>query len=134
MEKNLDVTFSNKDWTVSVGIPCSYTINKAPLTIIPNSIKQNYGEEIPEFSCTYIGFKNKETSEVLIKKPNVYNLKTEQEVKEAANKLPFNEEGYVVVDSSYHRVKIKSPKYIHAHAIKNNGVITTKRILSMIIN
>ncbi len=73
---NLDVTFSNKDWTVSVSIPCSYTINKAPLTIIPNSIKQNYGEEIPEFSCTYIGFKNKETSEVLIKKPNVYTIAT----------------------------------------------------------
>lgn len=73
---NLDVTFSNKDWTVSVSIPCSYTINKAPLTIIPNSIKQNYGEEIPEFSCTYIGFKNKETSEVLTKKPNVYTIAT----------------------------------------------------------
>lgn len=73
---NLDVTFSNKDWTVSVSIPCSYTINKAPLTIIPNSIKQNYGEEIPGFSCTYIGFKNKETSEVLTKKPNVYTIAT----------------------------------------------------------
>lgn len=73
---NLDVTFSNKDWTVSVGIPCSYTINKAPLTIIPNSIKRNYGEEISELSCTYIGFKNKETSEVLIKKPNVYTIAT----------------------------------------------------------
>lgn len=56
---DLDVLFSNNDWNVSVAIPCSYTITKAPLTIIPNSIKRNYGEENPELSCTYVGFKNK---------------------------------------------------------------------------
>lgn len=73
---NLDVIFSNHDWNVSVAIPCSYTITKAPLTIIPNSIKRNYGEENPELSCTYIGFKNKETYEVLEKVPNVYTIAT----------------------------------------------------------
>lgn len=73
---NLDVIFSNHDWNVSVAIPCSYTITKAPLTIIPNSIKRNYVEENPELSCTYIGFKNKETYEVLEKVPNVYTIAT----------------------------------------------------------
>lgn len=73
---NLDIIFSNHDWNVSVAIPCSYTITKAPLTIIPNSIKRNYGEENPELSCTYIGFKNKETYEVLEKVPNVYTIAT----------------------------------------------------------
>lgn len=73
---NLNVIFSNHDWNVSVAIPCSYTITKAPLTIIPNSIKRNYGEENPELSCTYIGFKNKETYEVLEKVPNVYTIAT----------------------------------------------------------
>lgn len=73
---DLDVLFSNNDWNVSVAIPCSYTITKAPLTIIPNSIKRNYGEENPELSCTYVGFKNKETSEVLEKMPNVYTIAT----------------------------------------------------------
>ena len=73
---NLDVIFSNHDWNVSVAIPCSYTITKAPLTIIPNSIKRNYREENPELSCTYIGFKNKETYEVLEKVPNVYTIAT----------------------------------------------------------
>lgn len=75
-KRNLDVIFSNHDWNVSVAIPCSYTITKAPLTIIPNSIKRNYGEENPELSCTYIGFKNKETYEVLEKVPNVYTIAT----------------------------------------------------------
>lgn len=73
---DLDVIFSNNDWSVSVAIPCSYTITKAPLSIIPNNIKRNYGEENPEFSCTYIGFKNKETYEVLEKVPNVYTIAT----------------------------------------------------------
>lgn len=73
---NLDVIFSNHDWNVSVAIPCSYTITKAPLSIIPNNIKRNYGEENPELSCTYIGFKNKETYEVLEKVPNVYTIAT----------------------------------------------------------
>lgn len=73
---DLNVLFSNNDWNVSVAIPCSYTITKAPLTIIPNSIKRNYGEENPELSCTYVGFKNKETSEVLEKMPNVYTIAT----------------------------------------------------------
>lgn len=73
---NLDVIFSNNDWNVSVAIPCSYTITKAPLSIIPNNIKRNYGEENPELSCTYIGFKNKETYEVLEKVPNVYTIAT----------------------------------------------------------
>lgn len=73
---NLNVIFSNHDWNVSVAIPCSYTITKAPLSIIPNNIKRNYGEENPELSCTYIGFKNKETYEVLEKVPNVYTIAT----------------------------------------------------------
>lgn len=73
---NLDVIFSNHDWNVSVAIPCSYTITKAPLSIIPNNIKRNYVEENPELSCTYIGFKNKETYEVLEKVPNVYTIAT----------------------------------------------------------
>lgn len=73
---NLDVIFSNHDWNVSVAIPCSYTITKASLSIIPNNIKRNYGEENPELSCTYIGFKNKETYEVLEKVPNVYTIAT----------------------------------------------------------
>lgn len=52
------------------------TIQEIGYSAFPNSIKRNYGEEIPELSCTYIGFKNKETSEVLTKKPNVYTIAT----------------------------------------------------------
>lgn len=92
----------------------------------------------PDINIYHIGTRNNITGEELnadigIKKPNVYNLKTEQEVKEAANKFPFNEEGYVVVDSSYHRVKIKSPAYVNVHQLVNNHVINKEKILDLIM-
>jgi hypothetical protein len=95
--------------------------------------------DYPKIKLYHIGTRDNKTEKELdidigIEKPKLYDLKTEEDTKLAASKLPFSEEGYVVVDKDYHRAKIKSPKYIHAHAIKNNGVITTKRILSMIIN
>jgi hypothetical protein len=46
--------------------------------------------------------------------------------------MSFNEEGYVVVDANYNRVKIKSRAYVVAHHLRNNGVVTKSRILDMI--
>ena len=93
--------------------------------------------DYPDINIYHIGTRNNITGEELnvdigIKKPNIYNLKTEQEVKEAANKLPFNEEGYVVVDNFYHRVKIKSPSYVNAHRLINNPVVHKEKILDLI--
>lgn len=67
-----------------------------------------------------------------IEKPKEYNLKTEEEVRFAANKLSYNEEGYVVVDKNWHRVKIKSPAWIKAHMLVNNRIVTQERILDII--
>lgn len=33
--------------------------------------------------------------------------------------MPFTEEGYVVVDSNFNRIKIKNPKYVAVHHLKN---------------
>ncbi len=93
--------------------------------------------DYPDINIYHIGTRDNITGKELdidigIKKPDIYNLKTEQEVKEAANKLPFNEEGYVVVDSSYHRVKIKSPAYVNAHKLVNNHMVNKEKILDLI--
>lgn len=66
-------------------------------------------------------------------KPKVYDLKTRENIKLAASKLPFDEEGYVVVDKNYRRVKIKSPAYVNAHRLINNKVINTEKVLDLII-
>ena len=39
----------------------------------------------------------------------------------SANELPDSEEGYVVRDQYWHRVKIKNPTYFMLHKLANNG-------------
>lgn len=46
------------------------TINKAPLTITAKSYTIRKGDPLPMFEATYSGFKNNETSDILIKKPS----------------------------------------------------------------
>ena len=47
------------------------TITKAPLTIKAGTYTKKQGEENPEFSLTYEGFKNNETKNVLTKQPTI---------------------------------------------------------------
>lgn len=94
--------------------------------------------DYPEPKVYHIGTRNNITGEELdidigIEKPKQYNLKTEQEVKKAAKNLPYNEEGYVVVDKYWHRVKIKSPSYVNAHRLVNNHVVNREKILELIM-
>lgn len=70
----------------------------------------------------------------LINIPDTYPLHTLDEVKAAANALPWNEEGYVVCDANFNRVKIKSPEYVLAHHGRTNGNVSTTRLLEIILN
>ena len=47
------------------------TITKAPLTITAKSYTITQGDPLPTFECTYSGFKNGETSNVLTKQPTI---------------------------------------------------------------
>lgn len=66
-------------------------------------------------------------------KPCSFAFNNYQECKEMADKLPWNEEGYVVRDKFGHRVKIKSPEYVKAHYLRNNNVITQRRLIEVIL-
>lgn len=65
--------------------------------------------------------------------PRHYPLYTLNEVITAANNLPWDKEGYVVCDKNFNRIKIKSPAYLIAHYAANNGVITKKRLIKIIL-
>lgn len=85
----------------------------------------------------HIGSRNnytlmEEDLDIGIEKPKKYNIHTLEDCLRVAEELPFSEEGYVVVDAHWNRVKIKSPAYVAAHHLKNNGVITYSRVLDMI--
>lgn len=91
----------------------------------------------PETKIVHIATRDNETGNYLddyvgIEKVSEYSLTSQEECLVAAKNLPFDEEGYVVRDSSGNMVKIKSPAYVQAHRLVNNGVVTPKRILEIL--
>lgn len=66
--------------------------------------------------------------------PKRYLLNSYTAIKDAANMLEWTEEGYVVVDKYFHRVKIKSPAYVKAHHGRTNGNISLRRLLEIVLN
>ncbi|MBQ8749095.1 MAG: hypothetical protein IJZ29_01310 [Clostridia bacterium] len=90
-----------------------------------------------ETKLYHIGTRNIKTFEELntdigVEKPKEFQLCSLSECIEASNLLPFDQEGYVVVDKYFNRIKIKSPKYVYAHKIKNNGIINNASLVQMI--
>lgn len=67
-----------------------------------------------------------------IKRPKQFPLNTLEDCLKATEQMGYDEEGFVVVDKNWHRVKIKSPTYVAAHHLKNNGAVSRKRILEII--
>lgn len=67
-----------------------------------------------------------------IKHPRQFPLDTLEDCLKATEQMGYDEEGFVVVDKNWHRVKIKSPAYVTAHHLKNNGAVSRKRILEII--
>lgn len=65
--------------------------------------------------------------------PERYLLSTLEDIKAAADSLPWDEEGYVCVDKNFNRCKIKSPAYVIAHHARSNGVITNKRLIEVVL-
>jgi hypothetical protein len=67
-----------------------------------------------------------------IRIPKKYGLSSLEEVIQSAESLPFSDEGYVVVDDSFKRIKVKSPSYVAAHHLANNGTVSVKNVVEMI--
>lgn len=67
-----------------------------------------------------------------IKRPKQFPLRTLNDCLQVTEQMGYDEEGFVVVDKDWHRVKIKSPAYVTAHHLKNNGAVSRKRILEII--
>ena len=66
--------------------------------------------------------------------PKRYPMHSLKDVLKAADALSWDEEGYVVCDGSFNRVKIKSPSYVMAHYVRNNNVITTDRLVQIVLD
>jgi hypothetical protein len=66
-------------------------------------------------------------------KPKVFPLRTLEDCINAAEKFSWAEEGFVVADAWFNRVKVKSPAYVMAHYARNNNVINRKHLIRVIL-
>ena len=83
----------------------------------------------------HIGTRNNITlkeieSDIGIKKPKTYQCNNLSDLIEMAGKLRYCEEGYVVKDAEYRRIKVKSPAYVSvSHLISG---MNEKRLLELL--
>ena len=91
----------------------------------------------------FLGKRNNETFEetyftddpvfsTLFDTPKVYPLKSIDECLTATKEMPWNEEGYVVCDRKFNRVKVKSPAYCAIHHMKGNGKLSYERGIDIV--
>ncbi len=99
------------------------------LTSKYNQVVCSYEDE-PKL--TLLGMRNNDTfKENYAFEGKTFSLKSFNDVKEAAKTLePSKQEGYVVVDAHFNRVKIKSPKYVYIHHLKS-GLNSTKNLVEL---
>ena len=64
--------------------------------------------------------------------PKVFPLKSIDECLAATKEMPWDEEGYVVCDGKFNRVKVKSPSYVAAHHLKGNGTMSYARAIELV--
>ena len=78
-----------------------------------------------------------------VEKPKEYNLSSLTQCIEAAkllnettkeNKYEVKQEGFVVRDKDFNRIKIKSPDYLLVHNTLNNGVLSLDRTFELVEN
>ena len=68
-----------------------------------------------------------------IEKPKTFSIATIEACVEVAKHLDKYHEGFVVVDSRWRRVKVKSPLYVSIHHLLNN-ISSEKRIIDLIVS
>ena len=63
--------------------------------------------------------------------PKQFNLFNIEEVLKVAKHLGENEEGFVIVDKNFSRIKVKGEWYLNAARLSNNRVLTLKRMVEI---
>ena len=63
--------------------------------------------------------------------PEVYPYTSLAECIAAAHEMGDDEEGYVVCDANFNRIKIKGDEYLALHKMRGNGPLTVLRVVEM---
>jgi len=85
----------------------------------------------------YLGSRNNKTGKEfhdhicdIFPQPKKYSFATFNDILKNIEELPFDQEGYVVVDKFYNRQKIKGLEYLKCHRIRGN-TFTNKRAVEL---
>jgi hypothetical protein len=70
----------------------------------------------------------------LFNRPKVYQLSSLADCIKVTEEFNWDQEGFVVADAGFNRVKIKSPSYVMAHFMRNNNVINKKHLIRVILD
>lgn len=102
------------------------------LTSLLNKVVVSY----PENKIFHIGTRNNNTLkefevDIGVTKPKLYKFSSFEEMLEVVRNFPKDQEGIVLVDANYNRVKIKSSQYLLFHRMKGEGVFTKKRAIEL---
>lgn len=90
-----------------------------------------------DIRIVHIGTRNNITCEEVevdigIEKPKQYMLSSLEDCIAMAKTFDFTQEGFVVYDKDYHRIKVKSDDYIRVHRLANNGSLTRERAVDLV--
>ena len=88
-----------------------------------------------EIKIYHIGTRDNNTYEELeldigVEKPKTYKYNNLSDIIEMASKLKYCEEGYIVKDINFNRIKVKSPSYVAAHHLISE--LSDKKLLEII--
>ena len=78
------------------------------------------------------GFESNERLELAgLSYPQVFPHHSLADCIEAAHRMGVDEEGYVVCDAHFNRIKIKGDEYLALHKMRGNGPLTVARVIEM---
>lgn len=111
------------DWKQFTGALTAGTTYMYELCTVENRVVVPYHG----YHLFYLGERNANGTEVFAPDPRtecvrIYDFSTLEDVRNGASLLPPNEEGYVVRDDAFNRIKVKNPEYFLLHRMANNGL------------
>lgn len=90
-----------------------------------------------EMRLIHIGTRDNRTfqeieTDIGIPHPQRYPLSSLEDCIAMAKTFDFTQEGFVVKDKNYNRIKVKSEDYVKVHRLANNGSITLERVIDLL--
>ena len=97
----------------------------------------------PETDLKLLGIRHNATGKEIVprdtslarifKTPNLYDIDTLEQALEIAKTLGGNEEGFILVDEYFNRVKVKGTEYLALHKMRSNSY-SLKGFLEVVLN